>query len=151
MSLLWVRAMQFRCFGCGHKFHDGPPPMEALSDEQFGVVNDRSRTMDEHDSHAGAFMPGGRFDGMSPHQFCTSCLSAAVHYPKAYESKSDLMRFEAPRDKKYKFSVPGELTGTCKSCGHTETAPDWPSANRAMTRHAIEHEYGDTSDFVEHP
>lgn len=60
--------MQFRCYMCGLKFGDGPPPLEALSPAQASLVG-----IERQDSDV---LDGTMFEGrFTPYNFCAFCLT----------------------------------------------------------------------------
>lgn len=70
--------MQFRCYTCGFKFSDGPPPLEALSGPQsnalYGVKREAAKLP----------MPE-KFADLTPYNFCAFCLTLVVDFPSTFQ------------------------------------------------------------------
>lgn len=72
--------MNFRCYSCGTVFHEGLPPMEALSDQQASLVGAPRVEVTDF----AAMLLGTVFEGMTPANFCDVCLLALVDNPTSF-------------------------------------------------------------------
>ncbi len=70
--------MQFRCFSCGFKFSDGPPPLEALSGSQYNAIYGVKR-------EASQFPMPEKFADLTPYNFCAFCLVLVVDFPSTFQ------------------------------------------------------------------
>lgn len=138
--------MQFRCYTCGHVFHDGPPTLAELSDAQARVV---LAGTDPHgpvrETHAvQLLLMTTQFDGMTPHHFCDDCLLAIVDNPAAFvagghpEARAHTLEQQrngnGPTDGSTVWCSCGTTYGTdvslAKNAGQT-----WVDVNRLKMRH----------------
>jgi hypothetical protein len=71
--------MQFSCVRCGFKFHNGLPPLEALSRDQSMFVGDDVNPVDQY-----VFLQGTIYDGLSPANLCDFCLRCVADYQQLY-------------------------------------------------------------------
>lgn len=108
--------MQFRCHRCGYVFHNGLPPIEALSVDQsviVGVVFDG----DPND-----VLVGTVFEGMTVHNLCTFCLQAVVLHPEMFakdgapEEHNNFNWVSGPRQDLAPRRI-ATTTLECKDCG----------------------------------
>jgi hypothetical protein len=67
--------MQFRCYTCKLVMHNGIPPLEALDKNQVREVGMSAPEVNYH------LFDGTKFEGMSPYQFCTFCLTVYTTFP----------------------------------------------------------------------
>lgn len=126
--------MQFRCYTCGFKFHDGPPPMEALTDQQMGLVAG-SRT--EADAVRLALL-GTIFDGMGAANFCDPCLLAILDNPRAFRGEEGHDLDQTPNAIWCECGVTywtSSVDRNKKVTDYWSTGPDWVEVNRLQMRH----------------
>ena len=81
--------MQFRCWSCGLKFSDGPPPLEALSPTQASLVGvdyrgDPGLILCDALSH------------MSVYNFCSVCI-LTTHLDRVWQDDLEHLFMGAPR------------------------------------------------------
>lgn len=127
--------MQFRCYSCSFVFHDGPPPLEALSDQQMGLVQGPRTEVEE----VRLILLGTVFSGLGAANFCDPCLLAIVDNPGAFREGEDFHNLE---------QTPEAIWCTCgmtlwtskgprsfKTRDYYSRGPNWVEVNRLMMRH----------------
>lgn len=67
--------MQFRCYTCKLVMGEGIPPLEALDKDQAREVGIAAPETNYD------MFNGTKFEGMSPYQFCTFCLTVYTSFP----------------------------------------------------------------------
>lgn len=128
--------MQFRCYTCAFVFHDGMPPMEALSDQQSALVTGEVRT---GDLDFRLLLLDTVYSGLTPANFCTPCLTAIVDCPAAF--REDREGHDLDQNPNAIWCTCGttlwtsRVDRTKKGTDYYGTGADWVEVNRLMMRH----------------
>ena len=77
----------FTCYGCGALFHDGLPPLEALSDQQASFVMDVDTPEALERELKSRSLVGTRFEGLSSAGICEFCLLWVHEFPSVTKNK----------------------------------------------------------------
>jgi hypothetical protein len=124
--------MQYRCYSCGYKFWDGLPPMEALTDQQHGIVSG-PRTEVEDMRLA---LIGTAYEGLGAANFCEPCRKAILDNPKAFipHAGADHQLEQSRAAVWCTCGVTYDTTAISK-IAHATDFRDWVEINRLQMRH----------------
>lgn len=82
--------MKFSCYGCGMLFHNGPPPLEALSAPQAWLMEPSM----ERDLKIRS-LDGTRFEGLSSAGICEFCLLWVHEFPSVTKEKYPFAKYSS--------------------------------------------------------
>lgn len=127
--------MQYRCYTCAWVFADGPPPLEALTDQQMGLVQGPRQEAND----VRLMLIGSVFDGLGAANFCTDCLLAIVDNPRAFRQEDRV--HDLLQDPNAIWCRCGttywtsDKDRTKRGSSFYTSGPDWVEVNRLRMRH----------------